>query len=414
MQLTTKGIEVEQFVGSKKTGEILALSPAIKKTLTKFMTEPDARNIEYATEPSVCYKGLLYELLYNRTLLRDCLHQLAKEPLINQKDLLVSNQNYANVQPDNDDYSILPGSCISHEFDQDFKFSDPNNPYYKIIRDRYQTSIVTTSLHINLGAPDSETAIWLTNSMRLIASQVLALSASSPFHNGKVTGYSSYRWHSFPKTPEHVPIFKDLEHFINWNEEKIKAGEMFNVRHLWASVRPNGPTRPQVLNRVELRIPEFIFDCCQIIGLTSYLEMYFLHFLENGAPKILSTKDFDLVSMLEANEAKVAKDGYDAKIFDYLTESEMTVKEQITRDYARFRDQAKSLDIAMPYSKLECVINEGNFASHLLNEYDRLSVNDLSPDQIIRKILVDETLKQEEVDKRLFHNNELTSLCTGE
>lgn len=411
-QLTTKGIEVEQFVGCKKTGEILALSPIIKKALPQFMTEPDARNIEYATEPSVDYRGLLYELLHNRMLLRDFLQDLAKnikpEEICKVASHEIDQKKLEGLKPE---LTIIPGSCISHEFDQEFKFSDPENPYYKIIRDRYQTSIVTTSLHINFGTADSETAIWLANSMRLIASQVLAISASSPFHNGKVTGYKSYRWHNFPKTPTDVPIFSDLEHFINWNHQKVESGEMFNVRHLWTAVRPNGPTRPHVLNRVELRIPEFMFDCCQIIGLTAYLEMYFLNFLENGPPKVLSQNG--LADILESNEEKVAKDGYEAKIFDWLTESEMSIKEQIMRDYDRFRDQAKNLGIQLPYNKLEPVIENGNFSEHMLRSFAEIKNKDrsLSDDEAIREILIKEAIKQENIDREIFQSGELVSTC---
>lgn len=386
LKLTTKGIEVEQYVGCRDTGTILPLSPVIKKALPDFMTEPDARNIEYATEPSVDYKGLMYEILSNRMRLRDFL----------------SSQG---------DYTIIPGSCISHEFDQSFKFSDPDNPYYKIIRDRYQTSIVTASLHINFGAPDSESSLAVSNAMRLIASQVLAISASSPFHNGKVTGFKSYRWHSFPKTPKHVPIFEDLAHFIRWNEEKIAEGDMFNVRHLWCASRPNGPTRPQVLNRVELRIPDLILPACKMLGMTSYLEMRFLKFLEgyygggidNEFPKILKSKDIDLVSILDENEERVAKDGFDAKIFDFITESEICIRDQIDRDYGAFKKMAGDLEISETYKILEDILDNGNFSSHMLKQHEG--------GKSISEILVEEALKQEDDDKKLFNEGELNSTC---
>ena len=35
---------------------------------------------------------------------------------------------------------------------------------------------------------------------------------------------------------------------------------MRNERHLWTSVRPNGPDRPHSLNRLELRICDLVTD----------------------------------------------------------------------------------------------------------------------------------------------------------
>ena len=55
-----------------------------------------------------------------------------------------------------------------------------------------------------------------------------------------------------------VPLFTSHQHYITWMEEQLAAGAMFNVRHLWTSVRPNGERRPHDLNRVEIRICDLI------------------------------------------------------------------------------------------------------------------------------------------------------------
>merc|ERR1712216_298418 len=103
--------------------------------------------------------------------------------------------------------------------------------------------VVTASIHINLGISDPA---HLSPALRLVrceAALLLALSASSPFLNGQVSGAHSQRWLQFPLTPKQVPLFRDLEHFVQWTEIQLKEGLMHNVRHLWTSVRPNGPQR---------------------------------------------------------------------------------------------------------------------------------------------------------------------------
>ena len=49
---------------------------------------------------------------------------------------------------------------------------------------------------------------------------------------------------SIPAHARCVPLFRDHQHYIEWVEEQMSTGAMRNERHLWTSVRPNGPRRP--------------------------------------------------------------------------------------------------------------------------------------------------------------------------
>ena len=112
----------------------------------------------------------------------------------------------------------------------------------------------------NIGFEDTEKLMQACRLIRLEAPLYLALSASSPFIDGKATGYHSTRWAVFPQTPSYVPLFEDHDHHIHWVNEQLNQGTMQNVRHLWLSVRPNGDHRPYNLNRLELRICDLIVD----------------------------------------------------------------------------------------------------------------------------------------------------------
>ena len=127
-------------------------------------------------------------------------------------------------------------------------------PYHHFIEATYGTRVVTASVHINLGLPDTASIMAACRLLRCEAALLLALSASSPFLDGGITGAHSQRWRQFPITPEQVPLFRDHAHYVSWMEAQLAAGTMRNVRHLWSPVRPNGTDRPYGLNRVELRI----------------------------------------------------------------------------------------------------------------------------------------------------------------
>ena len=77
--------------------------------------------------------------------------------------------------------------------------------------------------------------------------------------NNKITKNHSQRWIQFPKTPSKVPFFVIII-YIDWIEENIANKNMQNIRHFWSSIRPNGPQRPLILDRLELRICDFVHD----------------------------------------------------------------------------------------------------------------------------------------------------------
>ena len=58
-------------------------------------------------------------------------------------------------------------------------------------------------------------------------------------------------------------------------------GNMYNIRHFWSSIRPNGPQRPHVLDRLELRICDYISDIELLLAITALLELRVIYLFEN-------------------------------------------------------------------------------------------------------------------------------------
>ena len=56
---------------------------------------------------------------------------------------------------------------------------------------------------------------------------------------------------------------------------------MQNIRHFWSSIRPNGPQRPLILDRLELRICDFVYDINLLLGITAMIELRILNLFEN-------------------------------------------------------------------------------------------------------------------------------------
>jgi predicted glutamate--cysteine ligase len=206
--------------------------------------------------------------------------------------------------------------------------------------------------------------------VRVEAPLYLALSASSPFLDGEATGYHSTRWHLFPKTPPHVPLFESHAHYIRWTEEQLEAGTMKNVRHLWCSVRPNGDRRPYSLNRLELRICDLIVNPIALLGVTALLEARLWQMMETPGldPLLLSAAPEDLVALTDANEEAVAARSLDAELKHWKDGSSIVARDWVEELYEEVWPVAKRLGFSCFLSPLKKILREGNTAQQWLRQ----------------------------------------------
>ncbi|BAZ41612.1 putative glutamate--cysteine ligase [Calothrix sp. NIES-4101] len=339
----SKGFEVEMYTGTPN-GDIVGLSDKITASLDGFVREPDSRNVEYTTSPSSSYDQLLCSLLLPRQQLRNYLHQLG-------------------------DYTLIPGSTLSLGGSDRFVRSDPSNPYHDYIEQTYGTKVVTASIHINIGISDPEVLMRACRLIRVEAPLFLALSASSPFIDGKATGYHSTRWGIFPQTPSRVPLFASHGEHIQWVEAQLAAGTMQNVRHLWSSVRPNGDKRPYDLNRLELRICDLVTDPIALLAITAFLEARILQLIANPNLDPLIASKFaadELIDITAANEMAAATNSLDATLQHWQDGRTILAHDWIAEIYDSVWMTAKENGFSCFLSPLQKILREGNEAQQWL------------------------------------------------
>ncbi|WNC32614.1 MULTISPECIES: glutamate--cysteine ligase [unclassified Thermosynechococcus] len=342
--MLSKGFEVELYTG-KPTGEIVGLSDRIVRDLPGFVREPDSRNVEFTTPPVFLYDQALCDLLRPRFRLRAYLQSLG-------------------------DLTLVPGSTLSLGDSQRFYRSDPQNPYHTYIEQTYGTRVVTASVHINIGLRDPEELIRACRLVRLEASLFLALSAASPFLDGKVTGYHSTRWAIFPKTPPQVPLFTSHAHFIEWTEQQLQRGTMQNVRHLWSAVRPNGDRRPYDLNRLELRICDLVTDAISLLAMTALLEARLLQLLDTPDLDPLRWGDGDMLAQLaDNNEQLVAKSSLEAVLTHWRDRRQLTAAAWVAELYEEVWPIAKAQGFSCFLAPIKKILRQGNTAQQWLAQY---------------------------------------------
>ena len=337
--LLLKGFEVELFTG-RPDGTNVGVASEVARDLSDFVTEPDHRNLEYITPPIRAYEDLPEALLRPRRRLRQWLSPRG--------------------------LTLLPGSTLSLGDSSRFERSDPTNPYHDLIETTYGTKVVTASIHINLGITDLN---WLFAAVRLVrceAALLLSLSASSPFLGGELTGHHSQRWHQFPLTPKQVPLFRDHSHYTQWVEQRLADGQMRNERHLWTSVRPNGPRRPYELNRLELRICDLITDPAELLAITAWLELRLLELrdhpqrLDPLLASLLSEKE--LAELADSNDAAAAHTSLEATLHHWQDGRPLLSRTWIAEILEQLAPRADALGLSDRLRPLDKLLESGNQA----------------------------------------------------
>ena len=366
-----KGFEVELFTGSQNSH--VGVSDIIAKSFPDFVQEPDNRNVEYITTPEKDYKVLYQKLLAPR---RDLRKWLKKR-----------------------DLTIIPSSTLCFTHDSQFQRSDINNIYHQYIQDQYGISIATSSVHINIGIDDLEKLFSAVRLIRCEASLYLSLSASSPFLNNKITSNHSQRWIQFPKTPNKVPFFLNHENYIKWIDENIANGTMQNIRHFWSSIRPNGPKRPLILDRLELRICDFVSDIDLLLGITALLELRILFLFEN-IEKIdpLTTSIFSMDQLSEIcdkNEIEASRNSLNAELINWKDGKKVICKDWINNLLEEVSVTADKLNMKHLLRPVYRVLKEGNQSMQWIQKFESGS----SIKEIMKFAIDDMVRKEEDVFK---------------
>ena len=349
-----KGFEVELFTGSQNNH--VGVSDEIEKAFSNFVKEPDNRNVEYITNPEKDYKVSYANLLEPRKNLREWLN--------------------------NRDLTIIPSSTLCFKHDDEFQRSEKNNDYHQFIQDNYGLLIATSSVHINLGIDNLDKLFAAIRLVRCEASLYLSISASSPFLNNKLTNNHSQRWIQFPKTPNKVPFFKNHENYIKWIDENIKKGNMQNIRHFWSSIRPNGPKRPHVLDRLELRICDYVSDINLLLAITALLELRVIYLFENMKtldPLNASQFSMDqLIKICDQNEIKAARNSLDAELIHWREGKKVICRDWIKNllmDLSETAEKFNMLHLLRPIYK---VLEEGNQSMKWIKQYrEGFSIEDI-------------------------------------
>lgn len=168
------------------------------------------------------------------------------------------------------EYGLAPIAASTHPFAKWSVQHHTDKERYHILAKDLQVVVrrlVICGMHVHVGLDDDDLRIDLMNQASYFLPHMLALSSSSPFWQGELTGLKSYRLSVFdelPRTgvPEQFSGYREYERTVN---VLISAGLIEDATKIWWDLRPSArfPT-------MEMRITDvcpLLDDTIAIAGL---------------------------------------------------------------------------------------------------------------------------------------------------
>jgi carboxylate-amine ligase len=181
----------------------------------------------------------------------------------------------------------------------------------------------TFALHVHVGIPDPETAIALAGRMRAHLPLLLALSANSPFWQGRDTGLASARtplFQAFPRVG--IPrAFDSYSHYVEVVDLLIDSGAFPEPTFLWWDVRP----QPR-FGTVEVRIMDAQTSVEDSAALAALVQSLARLECDEGfaCEQLLSSPE-----ILDENRFVAARDGVEAELIEPRAAGRMPLRAKV-------------------------------------------------------------------------------------
>ncbi|HEX7902876.1 MAG TPA: carboxylate-amine ligase [Chitinophagaceae bacterium] len=176
-------------------------------------------------------------------------------------------------------------------------------------------------LHVHVGMQSREMANHIANSTRYFLPHVFALSTNSPFWEGRMTGYKSFRTKVFDKFPRTgIPdAFDSIEAYDNYVKLLIKTNCIDNAKKIWWDLRVH-----PFFNTVEFRICDVPMTVDETITIAALFQAICARIY------MLRSKNLNFIqysrALLNENKWRASRYGVDGYMIDFGKEEEVNTR----------------------------------------------------------------------------------------
>lgn len=211
--------------------------------------------------------------------------------------------------------------------------------------------LTTHGVHYHVGVRSGEKAIHITNAMATYLPMLLALSASSPFHNGNDTGLASVRTKIFESLPTTglPPRLQDWAEFERFMAAMINADAITTIREVWWDIRPH-PS----FGTIELRMCDAMPTLTEIAALAALSQSLVQHFdtMLDAGQELPSSREW----MLRENKWRAARFGLDADVVVNSAGQTRPMVDAITDIVEQLQPTAEALGCATELNDVYAII----------------------------------------------------------
>jgi carboxylate-amine ligase len=226
--------------------------------------------------------------------------------------------------------------------------------------------LLAWGLHVHVGMRTADGAVYAMHELKRWLYPLLALSANSPFFEGRLTRLASTRMHLMSSMPRTLwpPSSGSWVEFEGRYETLKAAGDVTRPGDLWWAVRPQPP-----LGTVEVRVLDLPTRPDRVGVLAALVQAALAHYQERyeagAAPTALDE------GWLDENRWKAMRYGLDARMVDAATGEVVEMREQLARLMALVGPAAERLGGGAWLERARAAVAEGSEAEWQVAEAER-------------------------------------------
>ena len=223
-----------------------------------------------------------------------------------------------------DELGLWVGASGTHPFSHwESQLITEHIRYSEIVNELQEAarSNLIFGLHVHVGMESREMAIHIANSARYFLPHIYALSTNSPFWEGRMTGYKSFRTKVFDKFPRTgIPdYFESIEAYDNYVKLLIKTNCIDNAKKIWWDLRVH-----PFFNTVEFRICDVPMTVQETITIAAMFQAVCAKLYKLRSQNL----NFMMYSraLLNENKWRASRYGIDGSLIDFGKETEVNTR----------------------------------------------------------------------------------------
>lgn len=287
------------------------------------------------------------------------------------------------------EYGAAIIASSTHPFANWAQQETTEEPRYMRLRADYQQvarQLVICGMHVHVGIADPHLRIDLMNQVKYFLPHLLALSTSSPFWDGVLTGLHAYRlviFQNMPRTgiPEEFISHAEYERYV---EILVDAGLIEDASKLWWDIRPSAkyPTLEMRVSDVCTRLDDAMTIAALYQSLLGFLYRLRRH---NQKWRVYAP------GIIEENIWRAQRYGPEGSLVDFGKGTLVPFPDLLEEIIELVAQDAVAFDVRDEIRHARSIVEEGTSADRQIAAYDRALEGGASEHEALQAV-VDELI----------------------